>query len=88
MFGCPATQLALLLLFALASPARALAAAAAAADCTAPLAGTDFNGHDGPGEAEATVARALRVIPDCHFAEPLNHFMPGFLSNSVAIFRK
>ena len=61
MFRCPATQLALLLLFALASPARALAAAAAAG-CTAPLAGTDFNGHDGPGEAEATVARAPKSV--------------------------
>ena len=31
---------------------------------------------------------AGRVIPDCHFAVPLNHFIPGFLSNSVAVFRK
>jgi hypothetical protein len=31
---------------------------------------------------------AVRVISDCHFAVPLNHFIPGFLSNSVAAFRK
>jgi hypothetical protein len=29
-----------------------------------------------------------RVISDCHFAVPLNHFIPGFLPNSVAVFRK
>jgi hypothetical protein len=29
-----------------------------------------------------------RVVSDCHFAVPLNHFIPGFLSNSVAIFQK
>jgi hypothetical protein len=31
---------------------------------------------------------AGRVIPDCHFAVPLSHFIPGFLLNSVAVFRK
>jgi hypothetical protein len=31
---------------------------------------------------------APRVISDCHFAVPLNHFMPGFRSNSVAVFLK
>ena len=29
-----------------------------------------------------------RVISDCHFAVHLNHFIPGFLSYSVAVFRK
>ena len=29
-----------------------------------------------------------RVISDCHFAVQLNHFMPGFLSKSVAVFSK
>jgi hypothetical protein len=29
-----------------------------------------------------------RVISDCHFAVQLNHFVPGFLSHSVAVFRK
>jgi hypothetical protein len=31
---------------------------------------------------------ATRVMSDCHFAVPLNQFIPGFLSNSVAVFRK
>jgi hypothetical protein len=29
-----------------------------------------------------------RVISDCHFAVQLNHFIPGFLSYSVAVFLK
>jgi hypothetical protein len=29
-----------------------------------------------------------RVISDCHFAVQLNHFIPGFLSYSVAVFPK
>ena len=31
---------------------------------------------------------AHRVISDCHFAVQLNHFIPGFLSYSVAVCRK
>jgi hypothetical protein len=31
---------------------------------------------------------ARRVISDCHFAVQLNHFIPGFLSYSVAGFLK
>ena len=31
---------------------------------------------------------AARVISDCHFAVQLNHFIPGFLSYSVAVFLK
>jgi hypothetical protein len=31
---------------------------------------------------------AARVISDCHFAVQLNHFIPGFLSYTVAVFRK
>ena len=27
-----------------------------------------------------------RVISDCHFSVQRNHFIPGFLSNSVAVF--
>ena len=37
-------------------------------------------GSAGGGRGAAT------VISDCHFAVPLNHFMPGFLSHSVAVF--
>ena len=29
-----------------------------------------------------------RVISDCHFAVQLNHFIPGFLPYSVAVFLK
>jgi hypothetical protein len=29
-----------------------------------------------------------RVISDCHFSVPLNHFIPGFLSYSVPVFLK
>ena len=29
-----------------------------------------------------------RVIPDCHFSVQLNHFIPSFLSYSVAVFLK
>jgi hypothetical protein len=29
-----------------------------------------------------------RVISDCHFAVQLNHFIPGFLSYSVAVILK
>jgi hypothetical protein len=29
-----------------------------------------------------------RAISDCHFAVQLNHFIPGFLSYSVAVFLK
>jgi hypothetical protein len=32
--------------------------------------------------------RAGRVISDCHVSVHLNHFIPGFLSYSVAVFRK
>ena len=31
---------------------------------------------------------ALRVISDCHFSVQLNHFIPVFLSYSVAVFLK
>ena len=31
---------------------------------------------------------ALRVISDCHFSVQLNHFIPVFLSYSVAVFQK
>jgi hypothetical protein len=31
---------------------------------------------------------APRVISDCHFAVQLNHFIPGFLSYSVAVLLK
>jgi hypothetical protein len=30
----------------------------------------------------------LRVISDCHFAVQLGHFIPDFLSYSVAVFLK
>ena len=33
-------------------------------------------------------AGAPRVISDCHFSVQLNHFIPVFLSYSVAVFRK
>jgi hypothetical protein len=36
--------------------------------------------------AIAGPAAAARVISDCHFAVPLNHFIPVFLSYSVAVF--
>jgi hypothetical protein len=29
-----------------------------------------------------------RIISDCHFAVQLNHFIPGFLSYSAAVFLK
>jgi hypothetical protein len=43
--------------------------------------------------AEATLAASAaqgedRVISDCHFSVQLNHFIPGFLSYSVAAFSK
>jgi hypothetical protein len=31
---------------------------------------------------------AQAIISDCHFAVQLNHFIPGFLSYSVAVFLK
>jgi len=51
--------------------------------------------HIGLGYARSTAEELQyitevsdRVMSDCHFAVPLNHFTPGFLSNSVAVFRK
>jgi hypothetical protein len=34
---------------------------------------------------EAAGEGAARVISDCHFAVHLSHFIPGFLSYSVAV---
>ena len=40
------------------------------------------------GSLPSTVAVHPRVISDCHFSVHLNHFIPGFLSYSVAVFLK
>jgi hypothetical protein len=37
---------------------------------------------------EAPRLVAPRVISDCHFAVPLNQFIPGFLYYSIAVFLK
>ena len=58
-----------------------------------------FNKHDLTKRAEAVANAATamadtphrgtpRVISDCHFAVQLDHFIPGFLSYSVAVFLK
>jgi hypothetical protein len=38
--------------------------------------------------AKAAAAAAPGVISDCHFSVQPNHFIPGSLSYSVAVFRK
>ena len=45
------------------------------------------NVHAFAGALRAGEARR-RVISDCHFAVQLNHFIPGLLSYSVAVFLK
>ena len=53
-------------------------------------------GHDGGERADDVLLpraplldhSANRVISDCHFPVQLNHFIPGFLSYSVAVFSK
>jgi hypothetical protein len=37
---------------------------------------------------EVTTRAVGRVISDCHLSVQLNHFIPGFLSYSVAVFLK
>jgi hypothetical protein len=37
---------------------------------------------------DADQGRVPRVIPGCHFSVQLNHFIPGFLSYSVAVVLK
>jgi hypothetical protein len=56
------------------------------ADCLEAVAAT----RAGPLDPAAPIAAGCsegRVISDCHFPVPLNHFIPGFLSYSVAVFR-
>jgi hypothetical protein len=40
------------------------------------------------GATRGTRRGASRVISDCHFSVQLNHFIPGLLSYSVAVFLK
>ena len=50
-----------------------------------------FINHHYTNTPEESVQKILAagtpgVIPDCHFSVQLNHFIPGFLSYSVAVF--
>jgi hypothetical protein len=41
-----------------------------------------------PASSDEWLNGAVRVISDCHFSVRLNHFIPVFLSYSVAVFLK
>ena len=48
---------------------------------TTDAAAAAIDGNGGPDGVD-------RDISDCHFAAQLNHFIPGFLSRSVAVLLK
>jgi hypothetical protein len=73
-----------------ASPPRAAAATSSAHPRRSSMAsaGRSARDRDRGCVSDSQAGGAPRVISDCHFAVQLNHFIPGFLSYSVAVFLK